>query len=369
VGRLAGGIAHDFNNLLTAILGFARLIHDALPDDHASQQDVQEIMNAGERAAKLTNQLLAFGRKQVPQMHPLDLNAVVLNMDQILRRTLGEDIELVTLCGEHLGSIEADPGLLEQVVMNLAVNARDAMPKGGKLVISTRNTSLTAEYCAKRVGVQPGNYVVMTVKDTGVGMSEAVREHVFEPFFTTKEKGKGSGLGLSTVYGIVKQFRGHIELVTAPGAGAEFHMFFPRASAPAQPPAVTPAMEALRGTETILLVEDESTVRRLTVRNLESLGYRVLEAGNGEDALRVFRESGGPIRVVITDVVMPQMSGPDLAAKLRAIDPAIKVLFISGFTDDYALDRAAMEQTAALIRKPFSIETLAHAVRRIIESP
>ncbi|HEY8240513.1 MAG TPA: ATP-binding protein, partial [Kiritimatiellia bacterium] len=367
VGRLAGGIAHDFNNLLTAILGFARLIRGELGESHPADADVQEIVNAGERAAKLTKQLLAFGRKQLLQMHPLDLNAIVINMDQILRRTLGEDIELVTMCSEGMGSVEADAGLLEQVVMNLAVNARDAMPKGGKLTITTSRIQLDEDYCERHVGVKPGDYALLSVRDVGNGMTEHVREHAFEPFFTTKEKGKGTGLGLSTVYGIVKQCHGHIELISSPGQGAEFKIYFPRATA--EPQKIIPSAETPvpRGTENILVVEDESTVRRLTRRNLEALGYSVLEARHGEDALRVYQTNAGSIHLVLTDVVMPCMGGPELVERLRALNPKVKVLYMSGFTEDVMLDRVHVEHAASLILKPFTLETLSHSIRQALD--
>lgn len=369
VGRLAGGIAHDFNNLLTAILGFSRLLQSELGSDHSAQPDVQEIINAGERASKLTKQLLAFGRKHMLQMQPIDLNGIVVNMDQILRRTLGEDIELVTMCQDGIGAIEADPGLIEQVVMNLAVNARDAMPQGGKLTISTQETEISAESATRTTGLSPGPHILLTVKDTGHGMPDHVRERIFEPFFTTKEKGKGSGLGLSTVYGIVKQCRGHIEVESAVNRGAEFRIYFPRHGG-ATPAASCPKPGAQpRGTESILLVEDEGTVRRLARRNLEALGYRVIEARHGEEALRVFRESKDPIDLVLTDVVMPCMGGPELVEHLRRIKRDIRVAYMSGFTEDVVLDRVNADHGAPLLLKPYTQELLAQTVRQALDRP
>ena len=367
IGRLAGGIAHDFNNLLTGILGFARIVLDDLPKDHGCRSDVEEIIRAGERAAKLTRQLLAFGHKQVLQIQPLDLNAIVVNMDQILRRTLGEHIELVTTTGDHLNSIEADGGLMEQVIMNLAVNARDAMPRGGKLVITTRNIVVDEVRAQRHVGAPPGPYVLLTVRDSGSGMSERVREQAFEPFFTTKEKGKGLGLGLSTVYSIVKQCRGFIELDSAVNVGTEFRIYFP--SVDVKPLDIEPPapVAARGGSETILVVEDETTVRRLTVRYLTSLGYRVLEARNGDEALHLVRAHVGPLDLVLTDVIMPRMGGPEMVEQLRVQLPKIKVLYMSGFTEDIRMESIHVASAASLILKPFTIESLSAEVRRVLD--
>jgi CheY-like chemotaxis protein len=368
IGRLAGGVAHDFNNLLTAILGYARLVLDELPADSPLRGDVEEIQRAGDRAARLTKQLLAFGRKQIVQIRPTDLNRVVLNMDQILRRTLGEDIELVTMVSDELGSIDADAGLIEQVIMNLAVNARDAMPRGGKLTILTERVALDAAYAETHVGVKPGDYIVLVVRDTGSGMTPEVREHVFEPFFTTKEKGKGSGLGLSTVYGITNQLRGHIELVTEAGRGAEFRIYFPRIGAEVVPEAVPRSTPAVRtGKETILVVEDENTVRQLAVRYLESFGYSTVQARNGEEALRVYQRSEKKIDLVLSDIVMPNMGGPELADQLRAIPQDVRVVYMTGFAEDLPAERARASDGATTVLKPFTREALAQAVRETLD--
>jgi PAS domain S-box-containing protein len=366
IGRLAGGIAHDFNNQLTGILGFARLIKDSLDADHACQADVDEIIKSGERAAVLTRQLLAFGHKQVIQVQPLNLNSVVGQIDQLLRRTLGEHIELVTHMAPDLPSVEADAGMLEQVVMNLAVNAREAMPQGGKLVLGTSVALVDAAALATRKDLAPGRYVCLSVRDTGSGMTEQVRQQAFEPFFTTKERGQG--LGLSMVYGIVKRCRGFIELDSAPGAGAEFRIFLP--SVDARPLEESPKAAApLRGgAERILVVEDEPAVRNLTMRGLAQLGYRVMEAAHGGEGLRLFQREGGAFDLIVTDVVMPMMGGPELIAKVREQKPAIRVLYMSGFTQDLKLDGVHVNNAASLILKPFSLETLAAEVRRILDA-
>jgi len=367
IGRLAGGIAHDFNNLLTAVLGFAQLVLDETDPKSPVRGDVQEILHAGERAAKLTKQLLAFGRKQIMQVQPLSLNAIVMNMDQILRRTLGEDVELVTTMGDDIGTIEADSGLLEQVIMNLAINARDAMARGGKLTISTSLVDRDAGDLAAHPGAVPGPFVMLAVKDTGCGMSPEVRERAFEPFFTTKDQSKGSGLGLSTVYGIVNQCRGHIELDSEEGHGTEFRIYFPRSIERALEPALAQAETVPRGDENIMVVEDESTVRRLAIRHLRSFGYHVIEARNGEEALRLFQKGPEGVDLVLTDVVMPSMGGPELAERLREIKPAIRVAYMSGFAEEVTMSQIQESHTGALIVKPFTRETLARTIRSVLD--
>jgi PAS domain S-box-containing protein len=367
IGRLAGGIAHDFNNLLTAVLGFAQLILDETDVNDPIRGDVQEILQAGERAAKLTKQLLAFGRKQIMQILPVELNATVMNLDQILRRTLGEDVELVTTVSEDHVTIDADTGLLEQVIMNLAVNARDAMPRGGKLMIATVPVSRDEDDLHMHPGAKPGEYIMLSVKDDGAGMTPEVREHAFEPFFTTKDKGKGSGLGLSTVYGIVNQLHGHIELDSDPGKGTEFRIYFPRSAERALTPAVVSADTLPGGKERILLVEDESTVRRLTLRQLRSLGYRVTEARNGEEALRFFAKNAEPIDLVLTDVIMPTMGGPELIDKVREHQADIKVVYMSGFAEEVTMDQIHVSPGASLIVKPFTREQLARTLRTALD--
>jgi len=367
VGRLAGGIAHDFNNLLTSILGFSRMILDRIERSDPIYDDVREIVRAGERAAKLTHQLLALGRKQVMRMSTVNVNAVVMEMDQLLRRTLGEDIELVTVLGEDAGDTEADPGLLEQVIINLAVNARDAMPKGGKLTIETERVVLDADFCRARVGIEPGEYLKICVRDIGTGMPPDVLEHVFEPFFTTKEQGKGTGLGLATVYGIVKQFHGYIEIHSEVNVGTEVVIYLPPAKRPARP-AEHPAVRPLpRGTETILVVEDEDTVRHLSVRMLRSLGYHVLESRHGGEALLICERYDKPIDLVLTDVVMPHIGGRELVERLRKIRSDFKVLYMSGFTDE-RLGADTGTHVAPLLPKPFTREGMAFKVRSVLDS-
>jgi PAS domain S-box-containing protein len=367
IGRLAGGIAHDFNNLLTSILGYSRLVTDELENGNPIKSDMEEIIHAGERAAALTKQLLAFSRKQMIQLQPINLNAVVLDMDKLLRRTLGEDIELVTLIDNEMGCINADAGLIEQAVMNLAVNARDAMPKGGSLTIQTATVRLDEEQCRSRVNVEPGEYVMVSVRDTGMGMSNEVKDHCLEPFFTTKEKGKGTGLGLSIVYSIVKQFGGFIDIETSPKNGTDIRMYLPAVEAAACELVARERVALPRGSETILVVEDEETVRRLAVRILESLGYQVLQARHGGEALLICERFEKPIQLVLSDVVMPHLGGQELIERLRRIRKDFKVLYMSGFTDEAFVRNAKDGQESALLLKPFTQETLAVRVRQILD--
>jgi PAS domain S-box-containing protein len=367
IGRLAGGIAHDFNNLLTSILGYSRLVTDELEDGNPIKSDMEEIIHAGERAAALTKQLLAFSRKQMIQLQPINLNAVVLDMDKLLRRTLGEDIELVTLIDNEMGCINADAGLIEQAVMNLAVNARDAMPKGGSLTIQTATVHLDEKQCRGRINVEPGDYVMVSVRDTGMGMSNEVKDHCLEPFFTTKEKGKGTGLGLSIVYSIVKQFGGFIDIETSPKTGTDIRMYLPAVEAAACEMVARERVALPRGNETILVVEDEETVRRLAVRILESLGYQVLQARHGGEALLICERFDKPIQLVLSDVVMPHLGGQELVERLRKIRQDFKVLFMSGFTDESFVRNAKAGQEVALLLKPFTQETLAVRVRQILD--
>ncbi|MCM3877502.1 MAG: PAS domain S-box protein [Thermoanaerobaculia bacterium] len=369
IGRLAGGIAHDFNNLLTAILGYSELMEAQLPDDEDLRSSLSEIHLAGERAAALTRQLLAFSRRQVLQPRLLDLNAVVSEVEKLLRRLIGEDVELVTRLDPASGTVKADPGQLEQVLMNLAVNARDAMPEGGTLTIETANTRLDAGFTAANPGAQSGEFTILTVSDTGIGMSDEVRSHAFEPFFTTKEQGKGTGLGLATAYGIVKQSDGYITVDSEPGRGAKFRIYFPRAVGEAaasglgERPPLSP-----RGTETILLVEDESGVRRLSRTILEAQGYTVLEAASGEEALEIARSHTGEIHLVATDVVMPGMSGRVLWDRLRVLRPGPRILFMSGYTDDAIARHGVLDPGIAFLQKPFTPFGLAHKVREVLDA-
>ena len=368
IGRLAGGIAHDFNNLLTAILGFARMVYHDIPEHSQARADLDEIISAGERASRLTKQLLAFGRKEGINIQPLDVNAIILNFGNMLRRSLGEHVDLVNDLAPDLGAVEADAGQLEQCLMNLAINASDAMPRGGRLTIATAERTLDEEYCRKHLNLRPGPFIAIAVQDDGIGMADEVRERAFEPFFTTKGVGKGTGLGLATVYGIVKQFGGHVELVSQPGKGTTVTLLLPRAAVDGVAPVPVERPAPQVGTETILVAEDEPIVRRLTVRNLQSLGYRVLEARNGEEALEIFTNSADRIHLVLTDVIMPKLSGPDLVTRVRAIDPDQRFLFMSGFAEDM-LDATTSIEGTALLTKPFTRETLSAAVRAAIEAP
>ena len=354
-GRLAGGIAHDFNNLLTAILGTSEILLGDLPEGNPHREDVEEIKRAANRAANLTRQLLAFSRRQVLQPKITDLNLVVSNVESMLRRLIGEDIDLVAQLTPELGRVKADPGQMEQVLMNLAVNARDAMPQGGTLLIETSNVSLTADEVLGRAPMEPGEYVLLVVSDSGVGMSQEVQQHLFEPFFTTKEPGKGTGLGLATVYGIVKQSGGFIYAYSELGRGSAFKIYLPRVEGRVEVNESSPTAPALpRGAGTVLLVEDEEAVRRLARRVLESRGYRVLEASHGTQALHLSGEQPGRIQLLVTDVIMPGMSGQDLARQLLARRPDLKVLFISGYTDEAIKSHGDLLPGTAFLQKPFT---------------
>jgi two-component system cell cycle sensor histidine kinase/response regulator CckA len=369
VGRLGGGIAHDFNNLLTVIKGYSQLSLLDLKESDPLWGNIQEIQKATQRATDLTRQLLAFSRRQILDLKVLDLNTLLRDLDKMLRRIIGEDIELVTLLSGDLGRVKIDPGQIEQVIFNLAVNARDAMASGGKLLIETTNVELDKEYANAHIGVVPGRYVKLSVSDTGIGMSQEVREKVFEPFFTTKDKGKGTGLGLSTVYGIVKQSGGNIWVYSEPGHGTTFKIYLPE---------VEEELDRLhgrdetefspRGSETVLLVEDEQEVRLLAHRLLSQQGYRVLEATNGEEALYVAqKQSGEKIHLLLTDVVMPRMGGKELADQLKILRPDIKVLYTSGYTDDAIVHHGVLEPGIHFLQKPFSLKTLSHKVREVLD--
>jgi two-component system, cell cycle sensor histidine kinase and response regulator CckA len=372
VGRLAGGIAHDFNNVLTAILGYGEILQRRLCGDADALGGLGEIVRCAERASSLTRQLLAFGRRQVLQPKVLDLNAIVANMENMLRRLIGEDIELAVRTAPELWPVSVDPGQIEQVLMNLAVNARDAMPGGGKLFVETRNTELDGSYLLRRSVVRPGSYVVITVSDTGTGMDEETASRVFEPFFTTKAPGKGTGLGLSTVYGIVKQSGGYVWVYSEPGKGTTFKVYLPRHKGEAEDEA-RPALHAgkrtspPRGQETVLLVEDDSVLRRLLANMLRTGGYRVLEAEDGTEAIRVTEGFHEPIHLVVTDVVMPRLGGRDLAKALARDKPDAKILYMSGYTDDMIFHDGVLEWDKPLIQKPFSMEVLLRTVREVLD--
>jgi signal transduction histidine kinase/ActR/RegA family two-component response regulator len=363
VGRLAGGVAHDFNNLVMIIKGYSDLLLDnATPQ---AKPYIEEIKNAGERASGLTRQLLAFSRKQVLEPQVLDPNQTVRNMVKMLRVLIGEDVELVTNLADQIGRILADPGQLEQVIMNLAVNARDAMPGGGKLIIETQSCYLDETYASTHADVSPQSYVLIAVTDTGCGMPKETLEHIFEPFFTTKEPGKGTGLGLATVYGIVKQSHAHISVYSEPGLGSTFKIYFPSLDKSVPLPATRQVGTAPKGNGTILLVEDEAPLRVLAAESLNRLGYTVLQAGNGLEALAVADQHSGKLDVVVTDVVMPRMGGPELIEKLRAKREGFAVIFMSGYTDAAALENAKIGSGSILLNKPFSNELLARRISEV----
>jgi two-component system cell cycle sensor histidine kinase/response regulator CckA len=372
IGRLAAGIAHDFNNVLTVILGRCARAGKGLDDQAPIARDIAEIQSCANRAVALTRQLLAFGRKQPLLPMSLDLNRVVSNLEQMLRRLIGEDVLLSTVLADGLGYVKADPGQIEQVLMNLAVNARDAMPRGGRLTIETAGVDLDPEYARNHVGVTPGPHVMLAVSDTGCGMDAETKKRIFEPFFTTKEKGRGTGLGLSTVYGIVKQSGGHIWLYSEVGQGTTYKIYFPRA-APATGEAVArqsqPVAPARGGSETILIAEDEAPLRLLVGAILEEAGYRVLIAANGHDAIRLCQNHPGPIELLISDVVMPHMGGKQLSAELKDRRPGIKILFASGYTDNVVIHHEILSPGVAFIQKPFTPNELLAKVRTILDGP
>ena len=368
VGRLAGGVAHDFNNLLTVIRGYSELLLARLAPDDSMHKDMLEVKKAADRASGLTRQLLAFSRRQFIAPKVIDLNALIANMDGMLRRLLGEDIvELCTELNPQTGLIRADSGQIEQVIMNLAVNARDAMPKGGRLTIETRNVTIGNQPRQTPAGVKPGAYVLLAVRDTGHGMDEETQAHLFEPFFTTKEKGKGTGLGLSTVYGIVKQNGGSIVVESKKDEGATFKIYFPLVEHGAKGTAGALEAEPVRGRETILLVEDEPAVRGLVHETLRLHGYTVLEARHGIEALMTGAKHQGPIHLLLTDVVMPQMSGPEVAEKIQVVRPGIKVLYMSGYPDHPAFEQGGISRDAWFLPKPFTPNVLAKKVRDVLD--
>jgi len=371
VGTLAGGVAHDFNNLLTAINGYAGLALEELREGDPVREDVEEIQKAGARAADLTRQLLAFSRKQVLKPQVVALDSAVAGVEKLLRRLIGEHIELVTSASEGLWRVRVDPGQLEQILVNLAVNARDAMPGGGRLTIATSNVVLGETETRGFADGSPGDFVRLAVSDTGLGMDERTITHIFEPFFTTKEQGKGTGLGLSTVYGIVRQSRGFVSVRSAPGQGSTFEIFLPRETAvPAPVPAPAPAVERPRSgrpSETVLVVEDERQVRNLLSSQLSAEGYTVLAAADGREALTLAEHHSGQIDLLLSDVVMPQMGGPELARAFLARHPETRVVFMSGYADEAVARHGELEQAAAFVQKPWQLPELAGTLRRVLD--
>ena len=370
IGRLAGGIAHDFNNLLTVINGYSQLLVSQLDETDERRNKAEEIKNAGDRAAALTRQLLAFSRKQILAARVLDLHELVAGMNGMLRRVIGEDIDLVTVSGMSLGSIKADPGQIEQVIVNLVVNARDAMPTGGRLTIETANVDVDAPLLSRAGHVQPGAYVMLAVSDTGCGMDPHTRANMFEPFFTTKERGKGTGLGLATVYGIVRQSGGHILVSSEIGFGTTVKVYLPRAQEAVSKAEPVPTADGpVDGSETVLLVEDEDSIRTLLGRELGASGYKVLEAGNAEDAVDLCRRHQGPIHLLVTDVVMPRISGHELADRLASLRPDMRVLYMSGYTDDAVVRHGVLESATAFLQKPFTPNQLLRKMRDVLDAP
>jgi two-component system, cell cycle sensor histidine kinase and response regulator CckA len=366
IGQLAGGVAHDFNNLLTVIGGYSSMLLAKLTPDSPYRASIEEIKKAGDRAGSLTRQLLAFSRKQILQPKVLDLNTVVSDLEKMLRRLIGEDIDLLTVTDPNLGTVKADPGQIEQVLLNLAVNARDAMPEGGKLTVETSNAVLSKDY-ARLHGIPAGPYIMLAVSDTGCGMDQATQKRIFEPFFTTKKAGKGTGLGLATLFGIVNQSGGNVWVYSELGHGTTFKIYLPRVEDLADSGELPRVKSTPQGTETVLLVEDEEQVRAILSQILENQGYKVLSASHGEEALAISQQTGD-IQLLITDVVMPQMSGRELAGRVVAERPSIRVLFMSGYTDDAIVRHGLLNDRLNFLQKPFDSATVARKVREVLDS-
>jgi two-component system cell cycle sensor histidine kinase/response regulator CckA len=369
IGILAGGLAHDYNNLLTAIMGYSEIMMMGLRKEDPFYSYLNEIIKATNRGASLTNQLLAFSRKQIMQPRVINLNGVVIDMDRMLRRLIGEDIDLSTFIDQDLGLVKADPGQIEQILMNLAVNARDAMPNGGKLTVETANVYLDEVYARSHVGVTPGPYVMLAVSDNGMGMDAETISRVFEPFFTTKETGKGTGLGLATVFGIVKQSGGHIWPYSESGRGTTFKIYLPRIEESLEEPKPKAAVPtSLEGQETILVVEDDAPLRELITTALRKYGYKVLEAAHGGEALLICERQDAPIHLMVTDVVMPQISGSALAERLKLSHPEMKVLYMSGYTENAIVHHGVLNSNVNFIPKPFKVLVMVQKVREVLDT-
>jgi signal transduction histidine kinase/ActR/RegA family two-component response regulator len=368
VGRLAGGVAHDFNNLLSIILSYSSILIDRTTPHDPMRTDLQEIQKAGQRAASLTRQLLAFSRQQVVQARVLDLNQIIRDMENMIRHLVGEDVELTIVSQPGLGKVKADPVHLEQVIMNIVVNARDAMPQGGKLTIETANVELDQSYAEDHLGVVPGPHVMLAIRDTGIGMDDTVQARMFEPFFTTKAKDKGTGLGLSTVFGIVKQSAGSIWVYSEPGRGSAFKVYLPETNASELHAVPRPLVGSERGSETILVVDDEEQIRVVTRGILERNGYSVLDAASAAEALLVCTSHQGALDLLLTDVIMPEMGGRELADRVVAMQPGIQVIFMSGYTDDVLVRDGALNAELVFLQKPIRSDTLLQKVREVLDA-
>jgi two-component system cell cycle sensor histidine kinase/response regulator CckA len=368
IGRLAASVAHDFNNMLTTISGYGAMALEELPAQNPLRDHVGEILEAANRAATLTGQLLAFGRRQIMRPQVISLNTLIANTEKMLRLLIGEDVVLELILEAGLGTVKADPGHIEQAIVNLVVNSRDAMPAGGRIIVETANVSLDEHYAKTRIGVRPGEFVMVAVSDTGDGMDAGVQRRIFEPFFTTKEQGKGTGLGLATVYGTMKQTGGDIWVHSELGKGTTFKLYFPKVDIPITALPTAAVRPGPRGDETILVVEDEPSVRSITAKMLAQLGYETLSATCGAEALEMSKAHSGTIHLLLTDVVMPNMNGPQLADELAGARPDMKVLYLSGYTESVAVHHGIVDSSAPFLAKPFSRDVLAKTIRDVLEN-